>query len=467
MSLARPIALILPGSLAALLAAACGDTARPWQVDNVLLVTVDTLRADRVGAYGPGARTPRIDALAQRSLVFERAYSPATITHPAVSSMLTGLFPLRHGVNLQNGNLADGVVPLQVLLEAQGLTTASFVANLCKLQEEGRNVFHEGWDVRGCGMDFAVDQYLWDRSVVDSATAWLDERAAAPDERWFGWVHLMDPHAEHRPPPDLWDYEARPVLDKYEQYRVFNAWEEQRATPPAEDLRHMHELYAAEVVGADREIGRLLEHLDASPFAGRTAVIFTSDHGEELYETWSRYDHGLSLTDGVLWIPLLVHAPGLEPRRSADIVELLQVTPTVLDLLGLEAWHAFDGPSLLDAQPSRGFAVSSVADVALTIRTQTHRYWYRTSSEPYTRPPNDAPWRADAPWFRERQSLARFEPGSMTRYELIQPQAPENRELTEKLHRAFVHFRKGLGPVARGERNEDPELAAQLRALGY
>ena len=459
-------------ALVAALALACdaGQHPRPAAREplarNVLVVTVDTLRADAVGALGgPADATPAIDALAARSLVFERAYSPATITHPALSSMLTGLFPLRHGVNGQAGQLHEGVVALPEILGAHGIETASFVANLCKLQDEPRTVFAAGWDTAACGMDLDIEQHRWDESVVDQALAWLAARPPSAERRWLAWVHLMDPHAEHRPPASQWDYQARPVLPKLEQYQEFGAYEEQRVMPPEQRLRDLLDLYAAEVRGSDAQLARLFAAVDARADRADTAVIFSADHGEELFETWSRYDHGLSLTEGVLWVPLLVQAPGLAPGRERAPVELLQVTPTVLELFGLEPPYALDGASLLAPEPSRGFAVSGFGNIALTARDAEHRVWWRRGDEAYHRPEGVAPWRADAPWFLEKRCLARYpgpRPTAVEWLDLEPGKGPGGR-----LEARLQEFLHGLGELRRSTRIEDPALAAQLRELGY
>jgi arylsulfatase A-like enzyme len=385
------------------------------------------------------------------------------MTHPSLSSMLTGLFPLRHGVNGQAGQLLPRVVPLPQLLRARGVETASFVANLCKLQDQERTVFRAGWDTLMCGMDMEVDQYLWDEAVVTAALDWLSAHPAGGGRPWFAWVHLMDPHAEHRPPPDQWDWAARPPKEKLAQYREFGAYEERREMPPEARLEELLELYAAEVRGADAQLGRLLAGLDQRADRERTAVIFSSDHGEELFETWSRYDHGLSLTEGVLWVPLMVQSPGLAPGRSDEPVELLQITPTVLELFGLEPPYPLDGASLLAHAPSRGFAVSSLGNITVTIHDGQHRYWWRRSEEPFVRPPNEAPWRADAPYYLERECLARYP--SRTAVEWLDPRA--HAELSARMNEQVQGFLTGLGTLRQSTEITDPELLEQLSELGY
>jgi arylsulfatase A-like enzyme len=320
-------------------------------------------------------------------------------------------------------------------------------------------------------MDLEIDQYLWDEAVVGAAIDWLAARPAVPDgsgeaRPWFAWVHLMDPHAEHRPPPLQWDYEARPVQEKVAQYQEFAGYEEARVMPPPERQRELLELYAAEIRGVDALLARLLAALDGRADRERTALVFTADHGEELFETWSRYDHGMSLSEGVLWVPLWVQAPGVAPGRSQEVVELLQVAPTVLELFGLEPPYALDGASLLADEPSpRGFALSAFSNITLTLRDAEHRYWLRRLDQPYERPPDIAPWRADAPWFREKECLARYPGPSRTAVEWLDPLADEG--LHARLKQAVADYVARLGPLRQSTRIEDPELREELSKLGY
>ena len=157
---------------------------------GVVLFTVDTLRADRLGAYGNRAfPTPNVDRLAKEALVFDMAYSQGCNTNPSVTSFLTGLLPPRHGVLTQVARMKPEVITLPVMLSAQGVATGSFVANLCELQEVSHSVFNEGWDERFCGMEDGVPQYAWDKAVVDAGMAWI-KKAQGEDAPWFAWVHL-------------------------------------------------------------------------------------------------------------------------------------------------------------------------------------------------------------------------------------------------------------------------------------
>lgn len=468
LALLRPLRLCAP---LLVLAAACSDepaaplkdAAHP-RAKSVVLFTVDTLRADRLSPYGDkGPATPNAARLAAESMLFERAFSQGSNTNPAVSSFLTGLTPPRHGVIHQTAKMDSSVVTLPMMLEVAGVRSGSFVANLCKLQNVPNSVFNEGWEERFCGMDKGDEQWQWDGAVVDAAMEWIAD-AAARDEPFFAWVHLMDPHSEHRPPETHWDYEAKPVLPRLKNMKHYSSFEENREAPPEDVLQELLDLYSAEVAGADDQLGRMLDFLDELPGSDDMALIFSADHGEELYETWPRIGHGLSLTEGVLWVPLMVRAPGLAPGRYEEPVETLAITPTILGLFGLEPPYNLDGNSVFSSRQS-GFARTFESKLAISLRTRNHRYWFRTTPKPWVR--KEAPWRGEARWFQELENLAEYDDSDPTTPNWLDPSAAEHEELHAEfkllLNDAYRMVKEG--PPT--EEIEDPEYAAQLENLGY
>jgi arylsulfatase A-like enzyme len=460
----RPSSALLP--LAALLGAGCGPAPQgPRVVESALLFAVDTLRADGLGTYGGRPSTPHLDRFADQALVFERAYTQATHTHPAMTSVLTGLAPMHHGVLAQNLRYRPGTVPLAEVLQAEGLETGSFVANLCKLQDYGRSVWSEGWDEQFCGEDDALEQYLWDEAVVGAAERWIEGRRG----RFFAWVHLMDPHGEYRPPPDLWDYATRPVPDRAGQNEFYAQFSKRWELPSDAELRELADLYGAQIEGVDRLFGRMIEFLRARGLLERCAVVFVSDHGEELFETWPKAAHGLSLTEGVLHVPLMIAAPGVAAGRSPLLVETLQVTPTLLELLGIEAPLPLDGPSLLAPEPSRGWAGSYEGD-RVTVRRDLRRWWARS---PLLREPRsireyrtEQPYVERAPWYAAEELLAEYEPGQN------QPRWLEIDGRLRRLVRAafkepFEEFVRSSAAAEPDDEIVDPALGEQLERLGY
>jgi Flp pilus assembly protein TadD len=272
-------------------------TAKPT-ARNLLLITVDTLRADRLGAYGYArARTPNLDALARAGVVFDRAYAAAPVTLPSHATILTGRYPPGHG-SRDNGMRTSADVPtLATALHGAGAKTAAFVAAFPLDHQFGLN---RGFDVYGDRIPRAADGRLENErpapQVVDDAIAWLREVVGSA---FFLWVHLFEPHAPYGDPSS-----GRPAADRYDD----------------------------EIATVDRETGRLLAALGTS--RGNTVVVVAGDHGEAFGEH-GEYAHSIFVYDTTLRVPLLVSGPGIRAAaRVADPVSLADVAPTVFRLFG-------------------------------------------------------------------------------------------------------------------------------------
>ncbi len=294
---------------------------------NLLLVTMDTTRADHLGCYGHGrAATPNLDDLAAAGVRFARAYSPVPMTLPAHATIFTGLDPPGHGVRA-NGEfrLAETSTTLAEILAGQGWETAAFVSSFVV---DARFGLDQGFGV----FDFTAEPGAAShagghpersaRAVTEAALAWLDRRS--PDRPFFLWVHFFDPHIPYAPPAAF----ARRFPD---------------------------DPYLAEVAAMDGEIGRLLSGLGRGGAASRTLVVAVGDHGESRGEH-DELHHSRTLYEGAVRVPFLVASPGVvAPGRVVDgtVVSLVDVLPTVLDLLGLAALPAgtADGRSLCGTLP--------------------------------------------------------------------------------------------------------------------
>ncbi|MFT7462847.1 MAG: hypothetical protein ACI9EF_001189 [Pseudohongiellaceae bacterium] len=431
---------------------------------SVVLFTIDTLRADRIAMYRSDApSSPATERLGAQSLVFDRAYSQASNTSPAVASFLTGLLPPRHGVMNQTEKLHDHVISLPVMVQQAGLRTGSFVANLCKLQSVKPSVFNEGWDVRFCGMDSNRPQRDWGAAVVDAGLEFI-RQAEADGVPYFAWIHLMDPHSEYSPGPADWDDKADPLSNKFDQLQFLSGFEETLEAPPEHVLQRLNALYDAEVSGSSRLLGRFLNAFDEFPRSDESALIFSADHGEELYETWHRIGHGLSMTEGVLHVPLAVRAPGLQPGRSDALTETLAITPTVLALLGLEAPYALDGQSVLSGHGVPA-ARSFESGFSMTLRTDDHRYWRRLVTTAPTR--EVAAWRLLAPWFQQPECLATFESLWDHQPQWLDMRAPQQQSLADELRAQGQQVVDMVIAQLPQEEVDDPDFLEQLRQLGY
>jgi len=297
--------LLLPALLGAL--ACAPERGASSERPNVLLVTLDTVRADRLGSYGYAtAATPALDSLARDGARFTQAMASAPLTLPSHATLLTGLLPPRHAVH-QNGAgaLPAGVPTLAESLRANGYRTGAFVGSFVLDQRFGL----------GRGFDLYDDDILRDPStatagleaerngaeVIDRALAWLD----AGDERpFFAWVHLYDAHAPYEPP---------------EPYRS----------------RFAGSPYDGEIAAVDAQVARLLARLDERGQGDDTVIAVTADHGESLGEH-GELTHGLLLFEPTLRVPLLLRAPG---RLRAGLVidepvSLVDVAPTLAGLAG-------------------------------------------------------------------------------------------------------------------------------------
>lgn len=313
---------VLSLSPALWLAACAGGPVAPAR-PNVLIVTLDTTRADVLGAYGgPAGVSPHFDRLASEGLRFERAQSVTPLTIPAHSSLFTGLFPPRHGVR-DNGDafLSPEATTLAERLKSHGYTTAAAVGAEVTSHHWG---FAQGFDAYFDNMgekDADGEKNRWrverpGRLVVDDALGWLQAQPAA-GAPWFLWVHLFDAHHPYEAPPDAAAaFPGRP--------------------------------YAAEVFEADRQVGRLLEALTARGELDETAIVVLADHGEALGAHGEQF-HGVLLYEETIRIPLVLRPPGGRSGGGATTaapVSTVDIVPTVLQLTGAPAADGIDGRDL-------------------------------------------------------------------------------------------------------------------------
>ncbi len=319
----------------------------PAKRPNVLLYLIDTLRADRVGAYGSTrGLTPRIDALARQGIVFERTTAASSWTRPATATILTGLPPSVHGANRLDRRLPSAVATLAEVLRDAGYRTAGFSANAHVTAASG---FAQGFD----HFEF-LDELTRGDALGRRALAWLEESVSdggpAP---FFLYVHAIDPHAPYEPPEDLRRRFAPSIpsgsgsLAKVEEiYRALD-----RRRPEARALMsRMAPLYDAEIAGIDRSFGALLDELDRRGRIGDTLIVVISDHGEEFGEHGG-LGHGRTLYREVLDVPWIIRLPGAtKGRRIATPAAHLDVMPTILAALGLPARAGLRGIDRLAAE---------------------------------------------------------------------------------------------------------------------
>ncbi|MCH9649517.1 MAG: sulfatase-like hydrolase/transferase [Deltaproteobacteria bacterium] len=313
---------------------------------NVLLVTVDTLRADRLNSYGydDHVTSPNIDNLLSSGIRFANANSPRALTWPSLATTLTGLYPSGHGV-IQNGyNLPDDLPTLPKILDDKGYETAAYLSNMCQAN-------HQGWDTFRCSQGRDGRSVQW-------ALEWMDEQKEK--RPYFLWVHLFGAHGpyynggEHLVSELDPDYQGDLVAKKWR----LNAVMKNSEKLDQDDIRRLDAIYDAAVIGTDRLVARLLDGLKDRGGLEKTLVVFLADHGEDLYQHHGYIYHACSVYQSTLHVPLGISAPGLISPGSAvtQAVELSDVAPTLLDLLAIEPLQESHGVSLRPylERPTRG-----------------------------------------------------------------------------------------------------------------
>ncbi|MEM7587744.1 MAG: sulfatase-like hydrolase/transferase [Acidobacteriota bacterium] len=282
---------------------------------NLLIITIDTLRADRLGSYGDAtAETPHLDAMAERGVRFENSYSHVPLTLPSHASLFTGRYPFSHGVR-NNGNyfLPQAERTLAELMQERGFHTRADVASFIVSAKFGLGQGFDSYDdslgsgdlIRGFSSEAPADE------VGARFRAWLAQRRDRP---FFAWVHFYDPHQPYRPPA--------PYSERF-----------------ADDP------YAGEIAFVDAEIGRICDDLERLGQLENTLIIVTSDHGEGFGEHGA-YGHGILAYEVDLRVPLIFSAgsrltPSVVPHR----VRLIDILPTLIDLYGLEEPPGIEGES--------------------------------------------------------------------------------------------------------------------------
>ncbi len=322
----------------------------------VVLVVVDTLRADHLGAYGhERATSPELDAWAEQGRLFERAWATSSWTLPSLASVLTGRSPARHGAVAMLplpaesplfGRLHESIPTLAERFREAGYATAAFVNNPYLTPLLGLD---RGFDV----YDHEIGSNRESRragDMVDRALAWLGAQGERP---FFVLLHLLDPHMDYdAPSPHRGRFTAGsgselrlPLRGLAQLRRGMRPRQAGGGALRPEDRRFVAAAYDEEVAYVDAELGRLRRALEARGVLGRGVVALVADHGEELFEHGG-FEHGHALWEEVLRVPLVFWGRGVVPGREGAPVSLVDVAPTLLEAVGLDAPERLDGVSL-------------------------------------------------------------------------------------------------------------------------
>lgn len=441
----------------------------------VILVTVDTLRADRLGALGNAGAlpTPNMDRLGNEGAVAHRAVAPMGRTTQSVATILTGLHPLHHGADGLGMPLPDRVVTLAERFRESGWATAAFVSNIHLRPGLG---FEQGFEI------YSNPRDRWEGNsaerITREALEFLRERGDA--SRTFVWIHYLDPHWKYAPSDDLLaraDPEWTGTLDIYEREERGDVSKgriiyEADAVLSRREIEHLRRRYDAEVAATDRAIGRLLDGLDESGLGERAVVLLTSDHGEGMGEHRYWFGHGEYLYDDTLHVPWLVRSPGRIPAgtRLQGVVRLEDTAPTLLSLAGLEVPRRIDGQDLGPELLRGGTRTVPPAPAVhlsdwLLLHPENPRRW-KLGREGRWWGLRDGPWKllrmptAPGQWAEE---LFHVDDDPDESRNLV----AERPGVAARMRDRLLRVQRGVGALPAAGPGVGPEQRKMLRSLGY
>jgi choline-sulfatase len=457
--------------VAAALAAAIAGCGRSALSDraagmNVLLLVVDTQRADHVSCYGyERETTPNADRLASRGVLFRDASVQASFSQGSYASLFTGLHPQSHGVRDHPSELGPEFQTMAEVLKGSGFRTAGFHNHPLLL-------FGQGFDQ---GMD-TFEDHRTAADIVDRALEWIALDRAS---RWFLFLQFMEPHASYDPPPPFDErFGKRPEgflegspLNPDGSYPSAWAFDFASQGIRPQDFEHLIALYDGEIAYVDAQIGRLMDALERSGLRDRTLIVYTSDHGEAFGEHGVYFNHDATLYQEVLHVPLILSNPTLFPQPVAidDSVRQIDVLPTVLDLLGLRrAAPRMEGATLLPLLAGRSATWPVFAESRPFVESRARYPGYRSSI-----PGNEGKWRS----VREGSlKLVRI-PGARTIEEELYDLSSDPKEWRDiaredprgrqRLSRTIDRFMSRAAPVGDRTVIPTPELNERLKSLGY
>ncbi|PWT91141.1 MAG: hypothetical protein C5B54_05880 [Acidobacteria bacterium] len=397
---------------------------------NVLIVTLDTTRADRIGAYGfTGIKTPNIDSLAANGILFEKCISPTPLTFPAHTSIFTGTYPLFHGVR----DNAAFVVPqslttLAEVFRKHGYTTAAFVSSFVLDSQWGLNqgfdYYYDNFDLHRENVVSVGDIQRPGNETADAALKWLSNNTKNP---FLLWVHFYDPHTPYEPPP--------PFKELY-------------AENP----------YLGEIAFADAQIGRLLQKLTDSGLRDKTFILVAGDHGESLGQH-KEDSHGFFIYQESLHVPFIISTPFKEFRkvRNTSVVSLVDLMPTILSMEGFhDEGLAFQGHNLVDDFKNNAKTPTGVFAYSETFYPRFHFGWSELQAI------QDDDYKLILSSEPELYDLQK-DSGETTN--LFQTNRNKSSEYEQKAKQVIAHWSKNA--QTQDYKQVDEETQDKLSALGY
>lgn len=404
---------------------ACASASPP---SNVVVVTIDTLRADHLACYGyDRIKTPNIDVLARSGARFANAFTPVPITLPAHTALMTGQYPMATGIRDFSGHkLAPGAMTLARVLQSHGYSTAAFIGSAALDSRFGLSLgFDTYYDHFNLGNSREIHLDEIERrgdQVVDLALKWLESHRQKP---FFIWVHLYDPHAPYDPP--------EPYARLYRNH-----------------------LYDGEIAFADAQVGRLFDYLKRQHLYENSLVVLASDHGESLGEHGEK-THGFFIYNATLHVALIVRIPGDSPRVVQQGVSLVDVMPTVLQALRIALPSSVQGQSLMGLMAGRQSGHDS-GQYAENYAPLFHFGWNRLLS---------LEWRGMKYIETTRPELYDLKTDPRELHDLSNAHRALAQEMNERLHDLIRRYTPSSKSSTAAGQSTDPSLLASLRSLGY
>jgi arylsulfatase len=481
-----------------LLLAGCGRKPLP----NIVLFSIDTVRADHLGCYGnemwETSPSPFMDQLASRGVLFEQCIATRGQTHPSLASMLTGKYPITHTLR-ENGHILPGNHKTFVqLLKEKGYDTAGFVSNIPKVENPTQaedsppNWWVRGFDRfdDGFGANYELypkmerrkweDQWAWDNRVEELATRWVRDHEPGEEKPFFLWTHFYDPHKPYLPHESSPDFQPdyKGILKPRITYdngvpadRVtsfINEATRLNASMKEPEHRQVLSLYDSSLFGVDARFNRLLEELHKKKMLENTWIIITSDHGEELGDHNNYYFHGASIYDAVLRIPVIVTGPGVpQGKRVKSMVQNLDIASTVLELADIDQPEDMESHSLIPViledtdRFDRDFAVAEWQDLIYSYSDGVYKYIFNPEGACPVKPP----YIKSGGFFNyERQELYHVQSDPDEKNNII----TNHQDVVQDLRKKLVKWIREEGHSTNWNASQRSEGANQsLQALGY
>ncbi len=461
-----PLLAAAAAALSGLIACTTPQAPRP----NILILLMDTLRADRLGCYGYGKPTsPAVDRLAQRGTLFTRCYAPSDYTQASTASLFTGQYPLAHGYVNSDYVLEDANLTMAEIFRDAGYTTAAFIAN--------------GLAGRKYGMDQGFHEHFENNrasafELAEAASEFIDRHSREGDRPFLAYLHFLDVHDPHRIPAAEFSRMADPsafVFDMQDtlllETMVMRAWWSTvqkwrgEGEDPGEVARYFEDysdLYDSSIAYWDEAVGAILEALRRNGLDRNTVVLVTSDHGEQLLEH-GFFGHANSGYDVGLHVPLVLFDPAEDGigRRISRPVSLIDVLPTLLERAGMPVPEQVQGRSLW---PFSGTAK------ALTEARPIHSEGTFFANRPVgtlIQTLREGRWKLILDRLRDTKELYDLSRDPGETRNLLETEADEAARLYGAMQR---HYNRNLGIFNARQRSQaDPtaEKLEELRSLGY